>query len=61
MYEIQHVVNDHDIKGLTETLSNAFDLDIDTHEVFTGKDKLFLKGYRGLSFFSAQVTELPVH
>ena len=50
MYEIQHVVNGHDIKGLTETLSSAFDLDIDIHEVFIGKDKVFLKRYSGLVF-----------
>ena len=50
MYEIQHVVNGHDIKGLTETLSNANDFDIDTHELFTGKNKMLLKGYRGLAF-----------
>ena len=48
--------------GLTETLSNAFDLDIDTHEVFTGEDKLVLKRYRGLAFIvrkslKYQVTE----
>ena len=49
MHEFQHVVNGHDIIGLTETLSNAFDLNIDTHEVLTGNDKLILKGYSGLA------------
>ena len=50
MHEIQHIVNGHDMLGITETLSNAFDFNIDTHEVFTGNDKLILKGYRGLPF-----------
>ena len=50
MCEIQHVVKGHDIIGLTETLSNAFELDIDTHENSTGKDKFFLEGYKGLAF-----------
>ena len=50
MHEIQHVGNSHDITGLIETLSNAFDLNIDTQEVFTANDKLILKGYKGLAF-----------
>ena len=40
MYAIHHVVNGHGIIGRTETIYNAFALDIDTHEDFTGKNKL---------------------
>ena len=50
MHKIKRLVNGHGIVGLTEILFNAIDFDIDTHEVFTGKDKLFQKGYRGLAF-----------
>ena len=48
--EIYNVVTEHDIIGLTETLSNAFDFEnLKTHEVFSGNDKLKLKGFRGLA------------
>ena len=49
--EIQRVVKENDIVGLTETLSNVFDAnEINDHETFTGKDKSMLKGFRGLAF-----------
>ena len=45
--EIYNVVTEHDVIGLTETLSNAFDFEnLKTHEVFSGSDKLNLKGFR---------------
>ena len=47
MHKIQQVVNSLDILVLTEPLSNAIDLNIDTHEVFSEKDKFILKRYRG--------------
>ena len=50
MHEIQHIVSGLNIIGFTETLPNAIDLNIDTHEVFTGNDKLILKEYRGPAF-----------
>ena len=50
MCEIPFVVNGHDIIELTDALYDAFDIGIDTYEVFTGKEQLFLKGYRGLAF-----------
>ena len=43
--EIQKIVKEYDVIGLTETLTNAFDYnEIEEHEVSTGMDKLCLKG-----------------
>ena len=48
--EIQKIVKKYDVIGLTETLTNAFDYnEFEEHEVFTGMDKLCLKGHRGLA------------
>ena len=48
--EIYNVVTEHDVIGLTETLSNAFDFEnLKTHEVFSGSDKFNPKGFRGLA------------
>ena len=48
--EIYNVVTEYDIIGLTETLSNAFDFEnLKTLKVFSGSDKLNLKGLRGLA------------
>ena len=60
MHEIQHVVNGHDILGLTETLSNALDLNKDTHEAFIGNDELILEGYRGLVIVRKSLSTNPL-
>ena len=48
--EIQKIVEEYDVIGMTETLTNAFDLKkFEKHEVFTEMDKLCLKRHRGLA------------
>ena len=48
--EIRKIVKAYDIIGLTETLTNAFDSnEFGEQEVFTGLEKLCLKGRRGLA------------
>ena len=52
--EIYNVVTEHEMIGLTETLSNASDFEnLKTHEVFSLGDKSNLKGFRGFAFLYA--------
>ena len=48
--EIQKIVKEYNVIGMTETRTNAFDInEFAEHEVFTRMDKLCLKGHRGLA------------